>query len=297
MTEIRVQFVVYENETARFARTVESAAVSTVQAIDAGLIDAAHLAIGDCSPTPCLPDDALRVIQAQAEPLGCSHHFFDANLGSAGGSNALWERRETEPSLLLVLNPDTICSPSFVTEVVGAVLKDPRVGMADGRQIPLEHPKSYDPSTLNCSWVSGACTLIRGSVFNEVGGFANEYFPLYCDDVDLSWRVRLAGYRCIHVPTAVVHHDKRPAPDGRPIASELEQYWSVLGALFMTTRWARNDLRDVLIKNVANDGNATHRRALADFEQRCADGTAPSPIAGATKVAEFVMDNYAEHRF
>jgi len=38
-----------------------------------------------------------------------------------------------------------------------------------------------------------------------VGGFDTDYFS-YFEDVDLSFRLRLAGGRCLYVPTAVVHH-------------------------------------------------------------------------------------------
>ena len=56
--------------------------------------------------------------------------------------------------------------------------------------------------------VFGACAaaaLYNRKAFNEVGGFEESYF-CYFEDVDLSFRLRLAGYRCMHVADAVVHH-------------------------------------------------------------------------------------------
>ncbi len=43
-------------------------------------------------------------------------------------------------------------------------------------------------------------------LFEELGGFDEDFF-LYMEDSDLSWRARLAGYRCIYTPDSVVYHD------------------------------------------------------------------------------------------
>jgi GT2 family glycosyltransferase len=51
----------------------------------------------------------------------------------------------------------------------------------------------------------GAAFLIRRDVFELAGGFDEDFF-LSHEDVDLSYRVRLLGYRCVYVPDAVVRH-------------------------------------------------------------------------------------------
>jgi GT2 family glycosyltransferase len=50
-----------------------------------------------------------------------------------------------------------------------------------------------------------AASFISREVFLEVGGF-DEHFYCYNEDVDLSFRLRLIGHRCIYVPNAVVEH-------------------------------------------------------------------------------------------
>ena len=54
-------------------------------------------------------------------------------------------------------------------------------------------------------WLSGACMLVRRSVFEAVGGFDDGFF-LYCEDQDLCRRVRAAGGRIRYEPSAVVSH-------------------------------------------------------------------------------------------
>lgn len=54
--------------------------------------------------------------------------------------------------------------------------------------------------------VSGAAFAMRREVFEALGGFDDDFF-LYMEDTDLSWRARLAGWRCVYVPTSVVLHD------------------------------------------------------------------------------------------
>lgn len=51
----------------------------------------------------------------------------------------------------------------------------------------------------------GAAAFIRRDAFDDVGGFDPSFF-CYVEDVDLAFRLRLRGQRCLYVPGAVVHH-------------------------------------------------------------------------------------------
>jgi GT2 family glycosyltransferase len=64
---------------------------------------------------------------------------------------------------------------------------------------------------------SGAAAAYRRDLFDRVGLF-EERFGSYLEDVDLSWRARLAGFGCVFVPTAVVYHHVS-ATGGGPYAS------------------------------------------------------------------------------
>jgi hypothetical protein len=85
------------------------------------------------------------------------------------------------------------------------------------RQIPYEHPKAYDPASLDTPWVSGAATLFRRSAYEALGGFDDAIF-MYGEDVDLSWRLRAAGWRLTYQPRfAVVHRTYREAAEVKPL--------------------------------------------------------------------------------
>jgi GT2 family glycosyltransferase len=62
----------------------------------------------------------------------------------------------------------------------------------------------YDDASL-IFWVSGAAMFIRSSVFHEVKGF-DEYFFAHQEEIDLCWRVQLAGYKLSSCPQSVVYH-------------------------------------------------------------------------------------------
>lgn len=54
-------------------------------------------------------------------------------------------------------------------------------------------------------WASGAALFIRSSVFHETGGF-DEYFFAHQEEIDLCWRIQLAGYKIYSCPSSVIYH-------------------------------------------------------------------------------------------
>ena len=54
-------------------------------------------------------------------------------------------------------------------------------------------------------WASGAALFIRSSVFHEMKGF-DEYFFAHQEEIDLCWRIQLAGYKIYCCPSSVVYH-------------------------------------------------------------------------------------------
>jgi GT2 family glycosyltransferase len=61
---------------------------------------------------------------------------------------------------------------------------------------------------------SGGAVVMRALAVKAVGGFDADYF-MYYEDTDLSWRLRLAGWRIVYAPDAVVHHLHAASSDSR----------------------------------------------------------------------------------
>ena len=126
------------------------------------------------------------------------------NPGFGTGNNRAAAMGDGE--FVFCLNADTTVYPDTLRELMTEIEQSPpNVGLWELRQFPYEHAKFYDPLTRETTWSSGACMVLRRALFEELGGFDENLF-LYGEDVDLSWRVRAAGYRLIYVPKAVVNH-------------------------------------------------------------------------------------------
>ncbi|HUS82166.1 MAG TPA: glycosyltransferase family 2 protein [Dehalococcoidia bacterium] len=64
----------------------------------------------------------------------------------------------------------------------------------------------HHDSVSDVDWVSGACLMVRRSLFEEIGLLDESYF-MYIEDVDLCQRVHRAGYKVVYLPqTSVIHH-------------------------------------------------------------------------------------------
>lgn len=170
------------------------------------------------------------------------------------------------------------------------------VGMVEAKQLPIEHPKDYDPNTGETGWATTACALIPLSQFRQLNGFDADSFFLYCDDVDYSWRVREAGFKVIFAPHATVFHDKRVSPVGGWQPSGAEQRYSAEAALMMAHKWSRPDLVAQISAMYKNAG-PNEQAALKNYEDKKAQGTLPTPRDAAHRIAEFNGYLYTRHRY
>lgn len=293
---LRIQTVLFGTDPAQIWRLSQGLSAATNVLVTAELAGEVEWALGDSSPSPVITAGDAQAIQDATCPAlrRVTYAFFGANLGSSGGQNQL--AAEHPSDLLLVLNPDTYPSPTALVELARAI-DQPDVAIAEARQIPLEHPRQYDPITGDTSWASGYCMLVRRPVFDSLGGFDSEHFMLHCDDVDLSWRARVAGHRVVTVPRAVVFHDKRPRYRDAWPAPNVELYHAALGRLLLAARWNRPDIVKDTIADIQNGRSQTQLDALAEFERRKADGRLPPKEPKAAAVAQFIDGEYAEHRF
>ena len=291
---LRVQTVLYDNAPSDVARFVSGVAAACTYALQSGAIGAAELAIGDSSPEP-VARAAGDLLPGGPDPFDrATYVHFGANLGSAGGHNRLFEEAGTD--LVLVMNPDTYASPHLVAELVAGAA-EPGVGVVEARQLPLEHPKAHDPMTGDVSWASGTCFLVRKQVVDDTGGFDADLFFLHGDDVDFSWRTRLAGWRVVHRASARVFHDKRLDETGVIGAGERELEQSAIVSVLLPWRYSRRDLALERLAALEAAPDELSRTVAAELRARVEAGGMPEPIDPGHLVGEFVGDDYARHRF
>ena len=154
------------------------------------------------------------------------HTFADMeqNLGFAGGMAVAIDK--TDSALVAALNPDAFAEPTWLAELVAAADRHPDVAAFGSLQRSAEDPTRIDgfgdhllatgqawrgqspPADEQLAYSFGVCAaaaLYRVDAVRSVGSFDRSFFCFY-EDVDLSFRLRLAGYHCAVAPRAVVTH-------------------------------------------------------------------------------------------
>jgi GT2 family glycosyltransferase len=126
------------------------------------------------------------------------------NLGFGAGHNNNFKKCTSD--FILVTNIDLEYENNAIQDVLKyARLDHDNVASWEFRQKPFEHPKNYNPTTLETSWSSSACVLFRRSALESVSGYEPRIF-MYGEDVDLSWRLRARGFILKYFPKSVCWH-------------------------------------------------------------------------------------------
>lgn len=162
---------------------------------------------------------------------------MNTNLGFAGGNNVALADCDTE--FIALLNPDAFPEPDWLERLLAAASAYPDVAAFGSRQLCQGNPEVLDgigDSYLMSGQVRrerngvrqqagdlvareifspcAAAALYRRQALLDVGGFDEDYF-CYVEDVDLGFRLRLAGRKAMYVPDAVVHHVGSAATGGQ----------------------------------------------------------------------------------
>lgn len=289
---IGVQSVLYNNERQAIERAV--AALARSAEVSAKTCPSVTIHYGDSSLRPCLDAQELESLRRRYASVDVNYTFFGGNLGSARGHNELSKLNGAD--IFLIQNPDVIIAPRLIETMV-TEFDTPGVGMVEAKQLPIEHPKDYDPQTGETGWATTACTMIPSALFRELNGFDAESFFLYCDDVDFSWRVRLNGLKVIFQPAAVAFHDKRLTQEGKWVATAAERYYCLEAALFLSYKWSRSDITDPAIDYFLSSGEESMVRAARVFMKKKEEGRLPIPLDNAHNVGHFINYEYARHRY
>ncbi len=293
-----MQTVLYHPTRSRVERYASGLAAAVGGALAGAAVNRVTIAFGDCSPQPAPGEEIVETVAARLVAAGCQppvYRHFGANLGHGGGHNALFDGWAGEEQVLL-LNPDTCAAPGLLSELL-ATMADGTVGLADARQLPLEHPKDYDRVSGDTSWASGACLMARSGAFAAMGGFDAKTFFLHGDDVDLSWRFRLGGWRVCHQPRARVFHDKRLDRNGVIVADAAERHYGLLCHLLLATKYDRPDMVQAALERFRASPDADVRAVADEFDVRRQRGELPEPLPSSRDVAQFVGGEFAPVRF
>jgi hypothetical protein len=159
----------------------------------------------------------------------------ERNLGFAGGCNLGLHLAAGKYALLF--NDDAEATPDFLEPLVEIMESDPQVAACQPKIRSLEFPEKFDYAGANggfldvfgfpfcrgrifmtleddrgqyderCDlfWASGACCLLRLSALQQVGLLDVDFFA-HMEEIDLNWRLHLAGYRVVSAPDSVVRH-------------------------------------------------------------------------------------------
>ncbi len=297
-TTIQVQSVIYHNDKESLLRAYDSLANAVRVNREKGKEEIEVVVhYGDASKAPVYSETELETLKSKyASYFAFRYTFFNENTGTSKGHNRLGLTSEAD--YIVVMNPDVIVCPRFFEKML-LPFKDGKknAGIVEARQTPVEHAKEYDRVTLETEWATGACFMIPGALYREIGGFDEKTLFMYCDDVDISWRVRLAGKKVYYRPDCVVYHAKRLSAKGAWVPTEAELYYSKEAALLMAYKWS-NKKRFRILYQIFSQGDEYERRVVAHFEELKASDSLPEQLDPDGKIARFSGDNtYTEHRF
>jgi GT2 family glycosyltransferase len=173
-------------------------------------------------------DDSVKILENSA----ISFRIIQTgeNTGFCGGNNRAYElAKELQDDYLVLLNDDTIVEPDWLTKLIATAESDESVAAVQAKLMlypEKELINSYGnaltflsfaycngyrqpdkPTTppFEVAYPSGAAVAIKMSALGQTGLFDEKFF-MYHDDVDLGWRLCLAGFKILLEPAAVVYH-------------------------------------------------------------------------------------------
>ena len=175
-------------------------------------------------------------------------HRLPENMGYTGGNNA--GARVAKGKYLFFLNNDTRVDAHCLSRLVQRAESHSALGVLGCRELTYEGESlisegvSADIFGYPCDgkkifYADGAALFIRCDLFSSLNGFDSRHFACF-EDLDISWRARLRGYRVVCEPTAIIYH--------KIGGTSNNEYGS---AQYVTTPWRRknserNNLRNLL---------------------------------------------------
>ena len=192
-------------------------------------------------------DDSLQVLEHEFPEVKVLK--FDKNYGFAEGYNLAIA--QTMYPYTVLLNSDVRTPVGWLNPLLDCMERNPQVGAVmpkllhdreDGKQmfeyagaaggyidchgypycrgrifeyVEDDHGQ-YDDGPKSVFWATGACLMVRSQLYQEVGGLDKDFFA-HMEEIDLCWRIRLAGNDLLMLPSSHVYHlGGGSLPQGNP---------------------------------------------------------------------------------
>lgn len=155
---------------------------------------------------------------------------LERNAGFAHGNNLAIDAASEESDWLALINPDAFAAPRWLEMLLKAAETHPEFSVFGSKLVNAADPSLLDGAgdayhISGMVWRKGhgvvassieertyeifspcaAAALYQRCALRDVGGFDDDFF-CYTEDVDLGFRMRLAGHRCLYVPLSVAYH-------------------------------------------------------------------------------------------
>lgn len=171
------------------------------------------------------------------------------NLGFGRAHNLLMADAFGEgAAFYIATNPDGMFHPDALVEMIAAARRCEGRALIEASVFPEELPKAFDPFTFDTPWAAGCCLLIPSAIYEAIGGFDENIF-MFCEDVDLSWRARAAGFAVKHAPRALFNH-----PFKQPANSPVGRQAYLNAARYLAAKWGSKSFVRKMESLLAADG-------------------------------------------
>lgn len=179
------------------------------------------------------PDDSVAFLRSRYPQVTIIEN--DDNYGYAGGYNHAL--KQVDADYFVLLNNDIEVTPGWIEPMIRALENDPGLGACQPKMLDHANRSMFEYAgasggymdTLGYAfcrgrlfesleqdlgqyndeqtvfWATGACLVIRARLYRELGGF-DEHFFAHMEEIDLCWRLQLAGYSLRVIPEAEVYH-------------------------------------------------------------------------------------------
>lgn len=208
--------IVSWNSATHLPRCLDSLTLQTVQDFEVILVDNGS------------SDQGTDRLEQKYSALDLHLKRLTSNLGFAVANNI--GAQQARGKWLALLNADAFPKADWLEKLLDAADRHPEFSFFSSRQLQFDKPSILDGAgdeyhVSGLAWrrfydhpaqeyglqeeevfsACGAAAIYRRDDFLQVGGFDETYFA-YFEDVDLSFRLRLAGGHCLYVPQAEVFH-------------------------------------------------------------------------------------------